>query len=204
VRRTNPSSLQYIGVDGYAPKPIDCKPKTAQYNVGSWRTAGLVVSPHVHPAAFESAKLQRARLAWNSFALGKDLERSNSSNGYTLDTNRQSRHYGALRLEGKYLFGDYDLYDIILADHPSANLAAIETLRGQPHRRGPRAVPIMKFVNSLIGAEMIQHGAEFQYADHSEQSIDVFGPEGEQFTILNEYSLRKWYEDVWQRKSIAL
>jgi len=42
---------------------------------------------------------------------------------------------------------------------------------------------------------MIQHGGEAQYADHSEQSIDAFGPEGEDVTNLNEFSARGWYEN---------
>ena len=53
-------------------------------------------------------------------------------------------------------------------------------------------------INGAIGVEMIQHGGEMQYADFSEQSIDVFGPCGEQTTILNEYSVRGWYETVFR------
>ncbi len=41
---------------------------------------------------------------------------------------------------------------------------------------------------------MIQHGGETQYADHSGQAIDAFGPSGEDVTILNEFSVRSWYE----------
>jgi hypothetical protein len=42
---------------------------------------------------------------------------------------------------------------------------------------------------------MIQDGGEAQYADHSEQSIDAFVPNGEDVTILNEFSVRGWYEN---------
>ncbi len=44
---------------------------------------------------------------------------------------------------------------------------------------------------------MVQHGGEAQYADHSRQALDTFGPNGEQVTILNEYSVRAWYENQY-------
>jgi hypothetical protein len=33
-----------------------------------------------------------------------------------------------------------------------------------------------------------------QYADHSDQAIDAFGPQGEECTILNQFSVRGWYQ----------
>jgi hypothetical protein len=44
---------------------------------------------------------------------------------------------------------------------------------------------------------MVQHGGEAQYTDHSQQPIDAFGPHGEDATILNEFSVRAWYEGVF-------
>ena len=117
--------------------------------------------------------------------------------GYQLDKNRNSKHYGCLMLDGKYLHGDYDLYDIILTKHPRGNLAAVETLRGVKHMRGPRFVPIMSFVNHRIGVPMIQHGGEMQFADHSEQSVDAFGPNGEQFPLRTKLSIISWYEKAF-------
>jgi hypothetical protein len=72
--------------------------------------------------------------------------------------------------------------------------AAMKPLLGQPHRRGAKVLTVQNFVNAGIGSPMIQHGGEGQYADHSEQSIDAFGPNGEDVTILNEFSVRSWYE----------
>jgi hypothetical protein len=42
---------------------------------------------------------------------------------------------------------------------------------------------------------MILNGGEPKYADHSEQSIDAFGPDSEDVTILNKFSVRGWYEN---------
>jgi hypothetical protein len=86
------------------------------------------------------------------------------------------------------------LYDIIDMTQPHRNLAAVETLLGQPHCRGAKVLPVQKFINDRIGSPMIQHGGEAQYTDHSAQSIDAFGPNGEDTTILNEFSVRGWYE----------
>ena len=49
-----------------------------------------------------------------------------------------------------------------------------------------------------------QHGGEMQYADHSDQAIDAFGPNGEDVTILNQFSVRGWYQERFQgRKSLG-
>ena len=116
---------------------------------------------------------------------------------YGVDTNRQSRHYGCLQLQGRYVHADYDLYDIIDVDSPTRNLAAVETLLGQPHRRGAYLLAVQEFINSRIGVPMVQHGAEAQYADHSQQAIDAFGPRGEDVSVLNELSVRAWYDTVF-------
>ncbi len=186
LRRTNVESLKYIGKPGYAPKRIDCKAKTADLDVSPYTLAGLVVDPTVHERAFKASKIQTARDSW---AKMQPLSRS----GYTVDKNPNSRHYGCVQLESRYIHGDYDLYDIIDITQPYRNLAAVDTLLGQPHRRGPKVLSVQKFINSRIGSPMIQHGGEAQYKDHSEQSIDAFGPNGEDVTILNEFSVRNWY-----------
>jgi hypothetical protein len=196
VRRTNPDSLKYVGQAGYVPKRIDCKPKTADTDHGRPIWAGLVVCPPLCSGAFLSDKKKSdAASSWAKFVAQEGLGKPNCQSPYSVDENKQSKHYGCLMFEGSYIHGDYDLYDIILVDHPSANLAAVETLHGQPHLRGPRVIPIMQYINERIGAPMVQHGGEAQYADHSQQAIDAFGPDGEVCTILNEFSVRAWYRD---------
>lgn len=188
VRRTNVASLPYIGLPGYSPKRIDCKAKTADIDIPPYKLAGLVADPNLHPRAFKPGKLDNARKYWS--AMGPLI-----GTLYQVDADTRSKHYGCLRLQGSYIHGDYDLYDIIDAAAPSRNLASVETLLGQPHRRGANVLRVQKFINDAIGSPMIQHGGEAQYADHSEQSIDVFGPGGEDVTILNEFSVRSWYQN---------
>lgn len=203
VRRTNPDSLKYVGRTGFVPKPLDCKPKTADLDTNGKTLAGLVADPTLHPTAFRAGKLDVALRIWKKFVTAHRLDNDRQTAGrYAIDLDRASRHYGCLKLEGAYLHGDYDLYDIILADFPRVNLAAVETMHGAPHRRGVRFYPIQEFINAHIGSAMIQHGGEAQFADHSEQAIDVFGPQGEQFTLLNKYSVSGWYERI-ARKTLG-
>lgn len=187
VRRTNRASLEYIARAGYVPKRIDCKAKTADIDIPPYKLAGLVVDPTIHPTAFNPGKTAKVKECW---AAMKPL----LGTVYKVDTNPKSKHYGCLQLQGSYIHGDYDLYDVIDIAQAHRNLAAVETLLGQPHRRGAKVITVQNFINGRIGSPMIQHGGEAQYADHSEQSIDAFGPNGEDVTILNEFSVRGWYE----------
>ena len=197
VRRTNVASLQYIGQPGYVPKPIDCKAKTADRDVGRCTLAGLVVDPTLQPLAFSPGKLEKAQQEWCNYG-----QQMLASGRYTVDIT--TLRYGLVKFDGSYLNGDYDLYDIIDPEQASRNLAAVETLLGQPHRRGASFYCVQDFVNPRIGVPMVQHGGEMQFADHSDQAIDAFGPNGEDVTILNKFSVRGWFQERFQgRKSLG-
>lgn len=74
VRQTNAQSVQWIGHADYMAKPIDCKPKTADFDTDidghHVETAGLVVNPELlgFEAVFKSpAKAAKAREEWKKF-----------------------------------------------------------------------------------------------------------------------------------------
>ena len=114
VRATNVKSLNYIGQKGFAPKPIDCKPKTADNDCFVQdanlfvECAGLVVDPTVVSyAAFSSDKKRnKARESWASFLRDKTKEeqarrvfrRRGTKGFYAVDMLRSSRRYGCLML----------------------------------------------------------------------------------------------------------
>lgn len=190
VRLTNPASLKYIGKKGYTPKRIDCKAKTADIDIRPYEIAGLVVDPTIHPNAIKPDKIKSATEAWQAMRnlLGKK---------YTVETDRKSKHFGCLKFEGNYIHGDYDLYDVVDMSNPHrtrTNLALVETLHDQDHRRGWMVLPVQRYVNERIGVEMVQHGGEAQYKEHSEQPLHAFGPLGQQFVLLNKYSIEHFYE----------
>lgn len=189
VRRTNRDSLPYIGLPGYTPKPIDCKAKTADKNVGSYVPAGLVADPTIHPLAFEGEKAHKAARIWTEM-------KAHFGSKYSVETNTKHKHYGCLKCEGKFLHGDYDLKDIVDTKAPTRNLALVDTLLDTPHRWGAKFWDIQSFINTRIGSPMVQHGAEAQYAGHAAEAIDVFGPNGEDFTLLNKISVEFFYSDT--------
>lgn len=268
VRWTNEESLKYIGRKSirfsYAPKPIDCKPKTAHVSTGGKEQAGLVVALSLAPDAFRDEKpkkVEGARNAWKEFAASKGgfvnaeefnqkqimkagivLQRTadmgqilhveatrgvprdvinqlNIKFGFSyqvgarlflVDRDEQSPHYGCLTLNGSYLFGDYDLKDVIDAQHPGRVMALSGELYGQPHMTNMPAgevAVVQNYVNSEIGVNMVQHHPEVFYADHHEDEddrIEVFNPTGYGGTLQGEAEVRQWYDVLWNRGTIDL
>lgn len=115
VRASNVHSLQYVGQKGFAPKPIDCKPKTADSHVwldhGQSYCAGLVVDPTLTgDKAFSDKRKEKARESWREFLQAmsereihhKVFLRRGESGGikgfYAVDTYPGSRHFGCLML----------------------------------------------------------------------------------------------------------
>ena len=187
VRQTNPASWKYIGLSRYFPKPITCKAKTADLDgqPGSgkprshYTTAGLVVDPSLWNNVFLGDKRASALKLWNEFKADQlDVKDS----GYAVDRDRNSHHYGCVLYNGKYLHGDYDLYDIIVVGHERANLAVVGTRDGARDFRPARLFPVEDFVNGRIGAEMVHHGGQFQFSEHTNDIVEIFGPTGERDT----------------------
>lgn len=192
VRRTNPASLEYIGLRGYTPKPIDCKAKTADISAPPYLITGLVIDPRIHPKAFDASKQEDALHAWAAM-------QTLVGHKYIVDEDTQSKHYGCLMLNGCYIHGDYDLYDVVDILQPRRNLGLVTTLDGQPHTRAPRFYALQDFINAKLGTPMIQHSGNAQYAAHPERPmIDAFGPNGDFTTISNQFTLMDWYQKKFQ------
>jgi hypothetical protein len=196
VRRTNRAALEYIGRPGFYPKPIDCKAKTADEDIGRYKLAGLVIDPTGRRAAFKASRYQDALSCWEE-------TRRLLGTTFTLDEDPQSAHCGCLMLKKNYLHGDYDLYDIVDITQPYRNLAAVEVLRGQPHMRGPKFLRVQNFINLRIGSPVLQHGSDAQYlSEHRTEPIDAFGPNGEETTIMNQLSIETWYRERFQGRQL--
>ena len=187
LRQGNPASFKYIGLKNYFPKPITCKAKTADRNARAtaatpgriyYETSGLVVDPTIHKNLFDGKKSASALSIWNQFKL-EYLD--NKGSGYTVNTEPTHAHYGCVQLRGKYLYSDYDLYDIIVVGHERANLTLLTTRDGAPNFTTARQNKIEDFVNDKIGAEMVHHGGQFQFSEHTNDIVEIFGPEGETF-----------------------
>ena len=170
VRGANRKSLDYMGRADCTPKPIDCKAKTAQQGP----SAGLVVNPCVAQNAFPAHQLSKLKGSWNT----KDnpLVFSPRAKHYSIEPT--GPHLGCVKLDGKYIFGDYDLKAIVVPGHESATVALVAEVRGvQNARRGPKFYEVQREVNNAIGCEMVQHGADDEFIGHADESIFVFGPQ---------------------------
>jgi hypothetical protein len=189
VRGTNAASLEYIGRSGYVPKPIECKAKTADAEKHS--LVGLVVDPTIEPQAFSDSRLAKALSAWEDFV--PELRKDQSP--YSVIQRPGAPDHGAVTLSGNKIHGDYDLKGVILVGQESRNLSAVETLNGQVHLRGPLFYKIKERVRAGIGVDMIQHSSEEGYADHSDDLIDVFGPEGEVFLLQGKAETEAFYRE---------
>jgi hypothetical protein len=182
VRGTNEASLDYIPDPLFIPKPIDCKAKTADKG----DLAGLVVDPRVNGTAFSDTRRSKAD-KW----IGTLPER------YIVEKD-DAKFRGCVKLGGKYIHGDYDLKGIVLPGQEQRILTLVTESLGQDARRGPKFYEVQEFVNDAIGKPMVQHGAEDEYLDHSEdldETVFVFFPYVRKPKVLHgPAQTRSWYE----------
>lgn len=194
VRHTNPDSLKYVGVNGYVPKPFYIKAKTAKSDVPKCELKGLVIDPRVHPTVIGGARYAAAEKATL-----EDLAhiRGGKAAGVEVRTDMDagSRHFGCIqircagRYDWSYVHGDYDLKDIIEEGHESRNVARSGKEWGIKHATvqlvRSSLMGVLFDLNRAMGVAMIQHGAEAQYAGHSNDDITGFFPDGGHMLYLN-------------------
>jgi len=201
VRASKEAARDYIGLEGYVPKRLDCKAKTADCDFclpgfeEPKRTAGLVVNPLMDGmlGAFESVgRHQRAIEYWHKFEPLCYIPEPHYSLAYfpggmlySVQINRAHKHYGCVMFSSwssaaaaKYIHSDYDLYGIVPADDPTMNVRVAETRLGQPHSRGRELFDIQHFLNRRMGIPMILHGEQEKYSDDQNDTLDVFWPDG--------------------------
>lgn len=93
VRWTNPHSLEYVGrqtvKNTYIPKPIDCKPKTADRDAPGREHKGLVVDPVTVPDAISPSRRNKALSSWESFLGAQGAHDAPSLNARNLSTRTQ-------------------------------------------------------------------------------------------------------------------
>jgi len=139
VRGTNKDSLQYFAKDGYTPKPIQIKAKTAKRTpprpraAPGWTIAGLVADPDkVGPLAFGNGKFEEVRGEWKKTeqliypgeydpVTGRPKQHLAGGKHFIVQMYKGHKHYGCLMHSpdgvsfSRYIHGDYDLYDVVPA-----------------------------------------------------------------------------------------
>lgn len=210
LRRGNPHSKKWIGRPGYIPKLLDCKAKTADFDVnGEGSTAGLVVSPILLPAAFGPVKHQKALAEWTKFEPHlysfdthdprTNLTADRSGKHYTIQMDKKHKHYGCVifkpvfRALGEYIHADYDLYAVVSFSDPKSNDRVRETgFGGEPHTRSRYQYDVQYFLKAAgvlpgqsSGVPMVRHGEQETFKTDWDDILDVFWPDGKSISSLN-------------------
>jgi hypothetical protein len=121
---------------------------------------------------------------------------------WRVDVNPRSERFGCLQLASatmswSYIHGDYDLKDVIVVGSEQDNRRAEGTLDGvknyTPVLEGLEFETIQKELNQLVGSEMVQHGAEAQFAWHGDEPITVAYPDWRHLILLSAETVQSWY-----------
>lgn len=225
VRATNAASLGHIGQDYAVPKRLDCKAKTADLDVllpeGAKQTAGLVTDPWIVGAtAYKPGKYDKAMSEWQGFQTMihpkvRTLEGQRSvsvvpdGGQYFVDLDPRSPRYGCVKYTqgylnaGKYIHGDFDLYGIVAAGDRQRNVRVGETMLGNKHFRSPEFRDVQYYVNRLLGVTMVLHGAQEGYgAEHSDEVVDIFHPDGKVTTSNNAAEMAEIYRTLFEGRKL--
>jgi hypothetical protein len=203
--------------------------RTVQHKI-----AGLVPHPDFQPDVFMGAKLAKARHCWydtldvlhgagvnipattpDTWSMwGKEHASGRSGWRWKVDVDPASPHFGCLQIARdsigwSYLHGDYDLKDVVVKGHETYN----ERNEGK-HQGAKNFTPLLpglefetvrRELNEAMGVDMVQHGAEAQFAWHGDEPITVVSPDGPglQFLVLaNVEAVMGWYREM-NRELIA-
>jgi hypothetical protein len=149
---------------------------------------------------------------WDAWGVGRTAACSGEWR-WRVEVDPASRHYGCLQLShsGKdwaYIHGDYDLKDVIVPGPDTEKLN--QRNEGQlfgvknftPLLTNIEFESIRIALNDLIGADMVQHGAEAQFAWHGDEPITVAFPTWNIEVLTDAATVQHWYE-LRNRKVLA-
>jgi hypothetical protein len=236
VRRTNPESIKFVGYQGFVPKPLACKPKTAKSDASIRlpggrhalsACAGLVVDPRrtgaaafggdpgAHASAvatwdkywgdgppagfsvqeeagsgyygcvmrcgadgrvFPHSRTAGGRLA--AQAIRSETLEQPGATGFQLlpDRNIDGHALSGLPDGCAYIHGDYDLYALVHKDELAERAPRDGQFDGESHSYGQNWKAFEALVRSRISLDMIQHGSQEHFVDHTDETVDMFCP----------------------------
>jgi hypothetical protein len=124
---------------------------------------------------------------------------------WRVDTNPMSPRFGCLQLKSgttpwSYIHGDYDLKDVIVLGRETDNRRTEGKLDGvknfTPLLENVEFERIREELNHRMGADMVQHGAEAQFAWHGDEPITVAFPDWRHLILLDAMTVQSWYESL--------
>ena len=123
---------------------------------------------------------------------------------WRVDVDPASPRFGCLQLRrdsGPWccVHGDYDLKDVIVPGAETVNERREGTRDGVKNYtpklpRGLEWPAIRDALNREVGVEMVQHGAEAQFAWHGDEPVTVIYPDWRHETLGNAVTVQTWYD----------
>lgn len=160
---------------------------------------GMHILGHVANASGVAGKPE----TWAAWGVDRPVAAS-SAWRWRVDVDAASKHYGCLQIAGhgvdwSYVHGDYDLKDVIVSGRDSDNRRNEGQLHGvknyTPLLSNLEFEPVRRALNLAIGADMVQHGAEAQFAWHGDEPITVAFPDWTHLLLHDAVTVQRWYED---------
>jgi hypothetical protein len=124
---------------------------------------------------------------------------------WRVDVDPNSAHFGCLQLKNpdigwSYVHGDYDLKDVIVEGREEENLRRQGVLDGVrnniPDLHGVNYKTIQVKLNCMMGADMVQHGSEAQFAWHGDEPITVASPGWKHLVLYDAATVQSWYMNL--------
>lgn len=122
---------------------------------------------------------------------------------WRVDIDPASPRFGALQLRRGgggwcYIHGDYDLKDVIVQGRDTDNRRNEGKIDGvknyTPVLYEIEFERVRARLNALMGVEMVQHGAEAQFAWHGDEPITVAFPDWSHLILHDAMTVQSWYE----------
>jgi hypothetical protein len=137
---------------------------------------------------------------------GVDRKATNAPRwSWRVDVDPASLRFGCLQIKSgalpwSYIHGDYDLKDVIVLGREQDNRRREGTLDGvknfTPLLDEFEFERIQEALNHLMGADMVQHGAEAQFAWHGDEPITVAFPDWRHLILVDAMTVQAWYRDL--------
>jgi hypothetical protein len=124
---------------------------------------------------------------------------------WRIDVDPNSPRFGCIQLKNadvdwSYIHGDYDLKDVIIPGREDENLRRRGMIDGVknnlPDLHGIHFKTIQTKLNALMGADMVQHGSEAQFAWHSDEPITVAFQNWTYRILANAAAVQSYYEEL--------
>lgn len=183
---------------GFQPNCFETKKKDKA--LGYWNDTMKTLSPSLLKTVVDRKNPD----SWSAWG----VERTGAFAGrwkWRVDIVPTSPHFGCLQMNNGasgwcYVHGDYDLKDVIVRGKESDNRrfeGQIDSVKNfTPQLQNLEFEKVSTRLNSLMGVDMVQHGAEAQFAWHGDEPITVAFPDWTHLLLYDAATVQAWYQKL--------